>query len=426
MRSRKEILLNPIRMQILQYLMKEGSATPGILTEVLEDVPRTTLYRHVNILHEEGYLKVVKEVKIRGTFEREYAVNEEKFDPVQTSGKEQQNTSELLLRMLGNFEDYYAKPDSDSSRDMIFFTENKLKLSDAEYSAFLQELFALIAKYDALPRAVGQKDRSVTMVSAPVPKEKKKKPVPQHVFGAAEQDDGRKKQAKLPAENKKAATRLDPIPRGQAEKAQPKSIEPIEPTKAFQEFEQNKQERTEPAENPIPSTGTNSGSKPPERITMQGREATAAQQPVQPADLPQENPQEASTESLTDATQKALPAQGQLPEMKSEQSSEPLPEPHTMPQPETSAIAPESAFGAEDTADAEEPAPPQFISTIDEKKFFSALAAIAAANSEDGGAQLMRTFSGRKITDRNGTDIAIHMPADATYDMAEKITKRML
>lgn len=394
MRSRKEILLNPIRMQILQYLMKEGSATPGILTEVLEDVPRTTLYRHVNILHEEGYLKVVKEVKIRGTFEREYAVNEEKFDPVQTSGKEQQNTSELLLRMLGNFEDYYAKPDSDSSRDMIFFTENKLKLSDAEYSAFLQELFALIAKYDALPRAVGQKDRSVTMVSAPVPKEKKKKPVPQHVFGAAEQDDGRKKQAKLPAENKKAATKLDPIPRGQAEKAQPKSIEPIEPTKAFQEFEQNKQERTEPAENPIPSTGTNSGSKPPERITMQGREATAAQQPVQPADLPQENPQEASTESLTEATLEAVSAQ--LPEMNSEQSSEPL------------------------------PAPPQFISTIDEKKFFSALAAIAAANSEDGGAQLMRTFSGRKITDRNGTDIAIHMPADATYDMAEKITKRML
>lgn len=355
MRSRKEILLNPIRMQILQYLMKEGSATPGILTEVLEDVPRTTLYRHVNILHEEGYLKVVKEVKIRGTFEREYAVNEEKFDPVQTSGKEQQNTSELLLRMLGNFEDYYAKPDSDSSRDMIFFTENRLKLSDAEYSAFLQELFVLIAKYDALPRAVGQKDRSVTMVSAPVPKEKKRKPVPQHVFGASEQDDGKKKQAKLPA---------------------------------------------------------------------------------QPADLPPENPQEASTESLTDimqespvggltdATQNALP--DQIPEVKSEQSSEPLPAPHTMPQPETSAPAPESAADAGDTADAGEPAPPQFISTIDEKKFFSALAAIAAANSEDGGAQLMRTFSGRKITDRNGTDIAIHMPADATYDMAEKITKRML
>lgn len=337
MRSRKEILLNPIRMQILQYLMKEGSATPGILTEVLEDVPRTTLYRHVNILHEEGYLKVVKEVKIRGTFEREYAVNEEKFDPVQTSGKEQQNTSELLLRMLGNFEDYYAKPDSDSSRDMIFFTENRLKLSDAEYSAFLQELFALIAKYDALPRAVGQKDRSVTMVSAPVPKEKKRKPVPQHVFGAAEQDDGKKKQAKVP---------------------------------------------------------------------------------VQSADLPQVNTHETSKESLTDTTQKALP--DQIPEVKSEQSSEPLPAPHTMPQPETLAPAPESA------ADAGEPAPPQFISTIDEKKFFSALAAIAAANSEDGGAQLMRTFSGRKITDRNGTDIAIHMPADATYDMAEKITKRML
>ena len=168
MKSRREILLHPVRMQILQHLMRNGSATPGQLSEVLPEVPRTTLYRHVNLLHSEGYLKVTREVKIRGTYEREYAVNQDVMRGKSRKEKERQDTFNTLLKMIGDFEDYYERPDSDSEKDMLFFTGNTLRLSDREFSEFLQELFALIAKYDVLSEKPGQKSRSITMISAPV------------------------------------------------------------------------------------------------------------------------------------------------------------------------------------------------------------------------------------------------------------------
>ena len=55
---------------------------------------------------------------------------------------------------------------------MLFFTGNTLRLSDEEFTFFLQELFTLLAKYDALSGGEDQKPRSITMISAPVREEK--------------------------------------------------------------------------------------------------------------------------------------------------------------------------------------------------------------------------------------------------------------
>ena len=95
-----------------------------MLAELMPDVPRTTLYRHVNLLHQEGYLKILKEVRIRGTYEREYELDKERLGGESPKEKERQATFDLLLKMLGDFETYYESPESDSGRDMLFFTGN--------------------------------------------------------------------------------------------------------------------------------------------------------------------------------------------------------------------------------------------------------------------------------------------------------------
>ena len=69
MKTRSEMLLHPVRMRILQHLTKNGSATTGSIAKIMPDVPRTTLYRHLNLLQKEGYLKIAKEIKVRGTYE---------------------------------------------------------------------------------------------------------------------------------------------------------------------------------------------------------------------------------------------------------------------------------------------------------------------------------------------------------------------
>lgn len=173
MKTRSEMLLHPVRMRILQYLTRHGSATTGAIAGVMPDVPRTTLYRHLSLLQKEGYLKISKEIKVRGTYEREYKINESHMRGRTQKEKERQATFDLLLRMIGDFEEYYEKPESDAGRDMLFFTGNTLRLSDEEFTCFLQELFTLLAKYDVLAGGEDQKPRSITMISAPVREEEK-------------------------------------------------------------------------------------------------------------------------------------------------------------------------------------------------------------------------------------------------------------
>ncbi len=70
-----QVLLNPIRMRIIQHLSTLKTITAGELVTFMPDVPRTTLYRHINILQKANILMVAKENRVRGTVEKVYALN---------------------------------------------------------------------------------------------------------------------------------------------------------------------------------------------------------------------------------------------------------------------------------------------------------------------------------------------------------------
>ena len=74
-----EILSNPIRIQVMQYLQTYGEATTKQIAEALRDVSAPTLYRHIHIMLEQEVLIVKEEHKIRGSTERVLIINEEKF-----------------------------------------------------------------------------------------------------------------------------------------------------------------------------------------------------------------------------------------------------------------------------------------------------------------------------------------------------------
>lgn len=68
-----KLLLHPVRMQIVTVLANRQMTT-GELSEIITDVPLTTLYRHINSLVEGGLLKVTSEVPVRGTVEKTYGL----------------------------------------------------------------------------------------------------------------------------------------------------------------------------------------------------------------------------------------------------------------------------------------------------------------------------------------------------------------
>ena len=75
-----DILSNPTRMRIVQYLQLNEESTTKQISEALNDVPAPTIYRHINYLLKENVLIVKEERKIRGTTERLLTINQEFID----------------------------------------------------------------------------------------------------------------------------------------------------------------------------------------------------------------------------------------------------------------------------------------------------------------------------------------------------------
>lgn len=157
--------LNPIRMRIIQYLMLHESATAKELVEVMNDVPRTTLYRHINTLESATLIKVIKENKIRGTVEKVYALNTETKAYSQQSPR--QVASQFMLEILSRFERYFQEEESDPQKDMLFMRTATFNLTDKEYEELLREIGAVMGKYLELEKTPNRKVRQLSTISSP-------------------------------------------------------------------------------------------------------------------------------------------------------------------------------------------------------------------------------------------------------------------
>lgn len=167
-----EIMLNPVRMRIIQELAVKAKMTAAELGEKINDVPRTTLYRHINVLLENGILSVVSEKKVRGSLERTLALN---IDEIKNHNR-LENASRQALAFLMNryakFHNYFNGENPDPAKDRIFFNDTVLMMSDNEFDQFLAELRDLLIKFNFEPTN-GRKTRDISVLSVPVERENK-------------------------------------------------------------------------------------------------------------------------------------------------------------------------------------------------------------------------------------------------------------
>lgn len=157
-----KLLLNPVRMRIMQYIALHDRVTTAEIVEALGDVPRATVYQHVKLLEENGLIQVAEENRIRGTVEKVYTqmgvLSLESDDPLTASNS-------FFLGLMQDMQRYLASGDVDCQRDLIFFTTAVLMVKDGEYEEFLKELTDLVERYTKLPPAPGRRLRRISMVS---------------------------------------------------------------------------------------------------------------------------------------------------------------------------------------------------------------------------------------------------------------------
>jgi DNA-binding transcriptional ArsR family regulator len=169
---RTRALLHPIRVRIITAL-QDRQLTPRQLSAFLEDVPLTTLYRHINLLLEAGLLEVVAERRVHGTVERVFAVVE-----AATYLSEEDRaalTAEEITGLVGAlsgavqevFHRYVRHAPLPPPKGDVSFLVRSLCLTEEQYQALRQYLLELM--HSAGEQATGGSEprRMIAFFSAP-------------------------------------------------------------------------------------------------------------------------------------------------------------------------------------------------------------------------------------------------------------------
>ena len=162
-----EVVMNPARQRIFQYLLLHETGTVKEIRKALPDVPGASLYRHMKLLTESGILTVVGENRIRGTVESVYRLDRDALK-VSDDGTMVQAA---LLRISAAFAKYFAHEHGDPVADMLLMTSCTLRLTDAEFADFLAEINDVALRYMQKDAAEGCKLRQITLISAPTGQE---------------------------------------------------------------------------------------------------------------------------------------------------------------------------------------------------------------------------------------------------------------
>ncbi len=165
-----EIMLNPVRLRIIQQLAVNANMTAAVLCEKINDVPRTTLYRHINVLLENDILLVVSEKKVRGSLERTLALNVPEIRKHNRVENASQQIFGFLINRYVRFHKYFNGDHPDPAKDRIFCNDLIMMMDDHEFDQFLVELRDLLIKY-SFEAAKERKPRDISVLSVPVERE---------------------------------------------------------------------------------------------------------------------------------------------------------------------------------------------------------------------------------------------------------------
>ena len=167
LRELAQIIMNPVRQRIVQYLLTHPTGTSGEISRAMPDVPTASLYRHIKKLHEAGGIQVVEEKRVRGAIEKTYALV---MEPIQEEPTRENMSAvfyQLLLSLQTSFLQYFQREEADAVKDMLMLQTATLMLSDEEYTQLLEKLGKVMEEYAAYEDKEGCKIRRLTLVSSP-------------------------------------------------------------------------------------------------------------------------------------------------------------------------------------------------------------------------------------------------------------------
>lgn len=171
--SRADVLLHPVRLRIIQALELGERRTVQQLAQILKDVPKPSLYRHLNKLLEGGFVRVVEERPVGGAVERVFAmVDGAGLLPVKelasaTKKDHMRYFAAFCAMMMSKFDQYLDREHIDFVADRVGYRTSSIYLSDDELDELIKEMQSAVQKVVHNKPAPGRRRRFFATVLMP-------------------------------------------------------------------------------------------------------------------------------------------------------------------------------------------------------------------------------------------------------------------
>lgn len=173
--QRIDLILHPVRIRLLQALAGERLTTQE-LAERLPDVPKSSIYRHLRLLLDEGMIAVAGTRPVRGVVEKEYRLAQ----PMRIGNEEMKRLSAAehigyfqtyLMTLIQGFGDYVAVAGGeplDMAADRAGYTEVYFFATPEELDQFAIALNDAIRPLAENPPRADRRKHKLAVITHPV------------------------------------------------------------------------------------------------------------------------------------------------------------------------------------------------------------------------------------------------------------------
>jgi len=149
--EKADLIIHPIRLRILQLLSREP-LTIRKLDQLMPDVAKSSLYRHIRKLMDGGFIEIAETHPVKGTPENTYSlvqVPHINADEVQQMSKEDhlRYFSSYVAGLVQSFKAYLDSQDTpDLVSDRVGFSEILFYASTEEFDALFMPIRDQLSK----------------------------------------------------------------------------------------------------------------------------------------------------------------------------------------------------------------------------------------------------------------------------------------
>lgn len=141
-----DVLLHPVRLRVVRALSSGRELTTNDLCARMPEVSKVTVYRHIAVLVEAGFLEVAEETRVRGAIERRYRLSATRpaidadAAASMTLDDHRRGFAASMAVLIAEFNAYLDRPDANPVADSVSYRQGTIWLTPDELRGLLTTL----------------------------------------------------------------------------------------------------------------------------------------------------------------------------------------------------------------------------------------------------------------------------------------------